>query len=300
MLGVITARSNASPILSILLPTYNYVHGLQRVLDRIKGLSGSNIEVIIGDNSDDRSIQEAVDPILCANQFHILYQWNNPSKSPIANWNWLINSAKGEYVMMIHHDEFPLCEETILDALRMVGDDPSIDAVLLNCHLVYKKKRFISRHFNATLRDFLIRKNPNYLYKRNLIGPTAVLIARKKLYPLFDENLIWLVDVDMYVRLFKQRIHWLTSTGIIFSEQERTNSLTKGLGESIPAIRNSELAYLRKRDNSNDLWLGAYSGEAIKEKIIRMLEWFLWNSYRCCTKGFAQLCSWVNTGRNKS
>lgn len=299
MWDVIGASSNTLPILSILLPSYNYAHGIWRILDRIKGLPGGNIEVLVGDNSSDQAIKEVAKSALFAQHSHLRYQWNLPSKSAVENWNSLINSAKGEYVMMIHHDEFPQSEQTILDALRMLENDPSIDAILLNCYLIHKKNQFISRHFNALLRDFLIRKNPNYLYKRNLIGPTAILIARRKFYPLFDENLIWLVDVDMYVRLFKQRIHWLSSAGIVFSEQGRANSLTKGLGDSIPAIRNSELAYLRERDNSNDLWLGVYSGKASKEKIILMLEWFLWNLYRCCTKGFAQLFSWINTDRNK-
>lgn len=286
-----------TPVLSILLPTYNYKDGVLRILNRIEALLCHEVEIIIGDNSSNQSIKEAVNPFLDAFSSQIFYQWNNPTKSPIENWNWLVNTAKGEYLMMIHHDEFPENEKTILEILNKLHDDPSIDAILLNCHLVYKKKRFTVKHFNTKLRDFLIRNNPNYLYRRNLIGPTAIVVARKSLYPLFDESLIWLVDVDIYARLFQKGIKWISCSGIIYSEQERSDSLTGGLGSSIAAKRTSELQYLRDRESTKDLWFGSYESEPIQNKCFRMLEALIWYSYRAFTRGLARVRFWSHRAK---
>ena len=287
MAGILSKDGVKPPILSILLPTFNYKEGVTRILSGLEGLLNLDVEVIIGDNSTNQLVKDGIAPFLNKYSSKVTYQWNNPTKSPIQNWNWLINAARGEYLMMIHHDEYFVGEKSLLDMVHMLKADSSIDVILLNCYLVYQKRRLTFNHFSSSLRSFLIRKNPAYLYRRNLIGPTATVVARKTCYPFFDENLIWLVDVDMYVRLFNQGVKWVASPGVIYSEQERSNSLTKGLGASIPSLRVSELSYLRSRDKAGGVWLGPYMGEPLSYKFWRILECSLWYPYRMVTKGAA-------------
>jgi len=290
MLPLKSPNLKSSPKLSVLLPSYNYRDGLLRILGRFEPFIGGDIEIIIGDNSTNDLIKKTVEPWVKKFPNRIKYFWNNPTKTPIQNWNFLIDEAIGEYVWIIHHDEFPETSQTIGDVLKRLSNSLLVDVFLLNCLLTFSGGRFIRPHFNIALRDWLIRLNPVYLLRRNVIGPTGILIIRRVLYPRFDLRLHWLVDVDVYVSLFLKNINWVSCPGVmIHSEQGRANSLTKGLGKSIQSIRKSELKYLQNRMHSRDIWLGSYPGEPIERKLLRFFEATIWMAYRVVTKSLAYI-----------
>lgn len=278
-----------SPIkLSILLPSYNYKDGLMRILRHLEPCIQDDIEILIGDNSTNTEISETIAPWLEKYPNKIRYSWNNPIKTPIENWNYLVDESTGEYVWMIHHDEYPESHHIVKELLKSLKVNPSVDIFLLHCHLTFAGGFFSRSHFNVKIRDWLIKRNPFYLLRRNVIGPTGILVARRSLYPRFDLKLIWLVDVDMYVRLFSKTSKWISCPHIaIYSEQERTTSLTRGLGGSIKNIRVEELGYLQKKMHSHDIWIGPYRGEGLTRKLLRSIETMIWYTYRFLTKTIA-------------
>ena len=273
--------------LSILLPSYNYKNGLFRILERLEPSIGSDVEIIIGDNSDNDEIRLAIADWVNKYPYSIKYFWNNPTKTPIQNWNFLLEEAAGKYIWMIHHDEYPESSQDVMRLLEVIRTNPLADIFLLSCKLTFSGGNFIRPHLNSNIRDWLLRNSPLYLYRRNIIGPTAMLIVRRSLYPRFDLRLIWLVDVDMYVRLFCSKARWMSCSNIlILSEQERTSSLTKGLGSLVGGINRAELKYLQERMKSHNIWTGPYQGESIVRKLMRCLEALIWYSYRVITKSF--------------
>ena len=188
---------------------------------------------------------------------------------------------------MIHHDEYPKSSHDVTRLIEAIDSNPTVDIFLLSCKLTFSGGNFIRPHLNSNIRDWLLRNSPLYLYRRNIIGPTAMLIVRRSLYPRFDLRLIWLVDVDMYVRLFCSKARWMSCSNIlILSEQERTSSLTKGLGSLVGGINRAELKYLQERMKSHNIWTGPYQGESIVRKLMRCLEALIWYSYRVITKSF--------------
>lgn len=286
MNSYLPAHSNLK--MSILLPSYNYTDGLIRILERLEPCIARDIEIIIGDNSDNDEIRTAISPWADKYPDCIKYFWNNPTKTPIQNWNFLLDKAYGEYVWMIHHDEYPESNISVGELLEAIRRNPLVDIFLLSCQLTFAGGDFIRPHFNVNIRDWLLRHAPIYLLRRNIIGPTGMLVVRRSLYPRFDLRLIWLVDVDLYVRLFCSKARWISCHNVFMrSEQERTSSLTKGLGSSIGGIYKAELEYLQNRMGSRDIWIGPYLGESMGRKLIRFLEALIWYSYRVITKSFA-------------
>lgn len=273
-----------------MLPSYNYKEGILRILAKLESSIRDDVEIIIGDNSTNEEIKEMVSPWVEKFPNSIKYYWNNPYKTPIENWNFLIDEALGEYIWMLHHDEYPENMQTVEKILEKLSAEPLIDVFILNCQLTFAGGNYIRSHFNAKLRNFLLRHNPLYLLHRNIIGPTGILIIRRNLCPRFDLKLIWLVDVDLYVTLFLKNIKWASSDDLlILSEQERTSSLTKGLGKSVRGIRAAELTYLQNRMHSRDIWLGPYPGESIARKLVRFFEVMIWLPYRLISKSSAYI-----------
>lgn len=276
--------------LSILLPSYNYKNGLFRILERLEPSIGSDVEIIIGDNSDNDEIRLAIADWVNKYPYSIKYFWNNPTKTPIQNWNFLLEEAAGKYIWMIHHDEYPESSQDVMRLLEVIRTNPLADIFLLSCHLVFAGGSYVRPHFNVNIRDWLLRVSPLYLLRRNIIGPTGILVVRRNIYPQFDLRLIWLVDVDVYVRLFFSKVKWVSCPSILMlSEQERASSLTKGLGSSIGGINKGELEYLQRRMGSYNIWNGSYPGESIGRKLLRCLEGIIWHSYRIFTKSFAYI-----------
>ena len=284
------SSTNSHLKLSILLPSYNYKNGLIRILERLEPSICNDIEIIIGDNSNNDEIKLVISDWVNKYPGCIKYFWNNPTKTPIQNWNFLLEESTGNYVWMIHHDEYPESSEDVMRLLDFIKINPSIDIFLLSCRLTFSGGNYVRPHFNVNIRDWLLRISPFYLLRRNIIGPTGLLVVRRTLYPSFDLKLIWLVDVDVYVRLFCGRGRWMSCPNIlIFSEQERTSSLTKGLGSSRGQINKVELEYLQQRMESHNIWLGSYLGESMSRKLLRCLESLIWYSYRIFTKSFVYI-----------
>lgn len=52
------------------------------------------------------------------------------------------------------------------------------------------------------IREYILKHVPSLLYFYNFIGPVSCLCFSKELITTFNEELVWLVDVDFYYRLF--------------------------------------------------------------------------------------------------
>lgn len=268
-------------ILSILLPAYNYPEGIFKILNEISETDEKFkdlFEVVIYDNS---TIENGV-----KNEFEfykdkikkITYKHYCPLFGAGDNWNQLIEKSKGKYFILIHHDEFPISKGFVAEILKQIERDPNIDLILLDCLLMHKSRKMLTRHIPSHIRLFLIRLYPIYLFRRNLIGPTASLVVRKKLGIDFDVNLKWLIDVDLYFRLLRKKPKIKFCNKIqICSYVDRDDSITNSLGKGIASIKRKELIYLSKKYKYNSIWF-------VRWHLIHALEFFCWSIMRFFTR----------------
>lgn len=274
-----------TPLVTILIPAFQYAEGIIRIIGNLNTTDAADYEVIIFDDSPDDTVKTAVIKLSKISCAKITYQHNQPTLGAIANWNALLDTARGQYCLLMHHDEFPIDSQGIRNLLDMLRQNPATDVVMLDCVLVSPQDGYNRRHLPTWLRKLVVSSFPQYLYRRNVVGPTASLVIRRTLYPRFDVRLKWLVDVDVYVELFKQAPKILVCPEIgIGSILHRSDSITARLGSSIPRILDEERTYLRTSRGTDGNWLGPHPEEPLLHKVWRGLETTAWCVLRVWTR----------------
>jgi glycosyltransferase involved in cell wall biosynthesis len=92
------------PFISICIPAYKNASYLDVLLRSIESQTFRNYEVIVSDDSQDDEVE-----ILCkhySTKFSLQYHKNSPAKGSPANWNMVISLAKGEWIKMMHDDDW--------------------------------------------------------------------------------------------------------------------------------------------------------------------------------------------------
>lgn len=280
-------------LLSVLVPAYQFPDGVARILNGFSECNEAECEIIIFDDSKNDSVKEAYLVIGCAHRRNVRYMHNQPSLGAVQNWNALLDAARGEYCLLLHHDEFPIGDHFVSDLTTTLREHPDTDVVVLDCVLVEPKTGRNRRHLPTWLRALVVNHFPQYLYRRNVIGPTAALVIRRSMYPRFDTRLRWLVDVDVYVRLLRVAKHLRLCPNIqIGSMLGRSDSITARLGSSIPKTRQDELAYLRDKSPTRSLWLGPYPNQPLFHGLLRALEAACW----WCMRGLTRIAAPFHPG----
>ncbi|MBU2366795.1 MAG: glycosyltransferase [Alphaproteobacteria bacterium] len=249
-----------APVLSVLIPAYNYAAGVDRILAR-RGESAGRVEYIVHDDSVDDAVATAVRG---RDEQDVLYRRNAGPGNAIANWNGLLDRAQGEFVVLVHHDEFPSRAGLFEDLAAHLADPHTQirDVYLLGLRRLRRRWPMTDKLVPDFMRFWLLRHFPAYLSKRNFVGPSATFVVRRALCPRFDESLRWLVDVDFYLRTLQRsgNIKGLGQFGIV-SETDRRQSITRGLGPEIADLRSRELAVITARQDATvttgGLWLPA-------------------------------------------
>lgn len=184
-------------LVSICIPTYRQTFLLKENLDSIVRQSYQHIEVLVSDDSPDDAVKDLVQsyqPLL-----PLVYSRNDPSLGSPANWNAVLRKARGEFVLLLHHDDQFASEKSLELFLKpfetapathfSFGRNESIDALA-------GARPLPSSYFNRYYSD------PSLLVTVNVLGaPSNVLLRREVVQP-YDERFKWIVDIEYYSRLF--------------------------------------------------------------------------------------------------
>ena len=189
------------PLISICIPAYKRVHYLQRLLDSINLQTFKDFEVVITDDSPDDSVEKLIAGY--QQKFPILYYHNAQAKGTPANWNEGIAKANGEWIKLIHDDDW--------------FTQPNSLAIFAE-HTKDGKKFIFSSYANradVNAPEELKRLKPAWeqriidepmtLLAYNVIGPPSVTMLHKSIKEKYDEQMKWRVDMDFYVRILLQQ-----------------------------------------------------------------------------------------------
>lgn len=185
---------------SICIPAYENAAGIERLLESIYRQTFRNYEIILTDDSATDDIAQLVDA-------RVQYYRNNPRKGAACNWNEAIAHASGEYVKIMHHDDWFSDERSLQRFVQLMDAHPDCDMVFCGTYQVSpdgsRKARHISREDAAR-----IRADYRNLYLGNTIGaPSAVMVRRAAMERggiAYDPALSWLVDEDYYLQILRQ------------------------------------------------------------------------------------------------
>jgi len=262
-------------MLSILIPAYNYAAGVRRIVAPLIAEGRSDIEIVIHDDSSNDGVEVAIRDLALSHSY-LRYIRNSPALGAVHNWNSLLQSAKGRYVILIHHDDFPLSETFATDLLGEIERKGWPDALILS-NLIYDSETSnVKPGICNSMRLIIGRYWPSYLFRRNIFGSPSVLVVRRNIFEGYDPALKWLVDVDAYFRFLTAETRRLSFSRLIMVT---TFGLPGGISTTIRGrereITHAERAYLRTKYEARNCW-SSFQNVSCKSGFLLALEWLLW------------------------
>ena len=184
---------------SVCIPAYKQVEYLQRLLDSLVIQTGADFEVVITDDSPDNSVEALVQQY--AMKLPVRYYRNVPARGMPGNWNTGLELARGEYIKIMHDDDWFARPDSLAQLCRALDENPAIDfaySAYYNYYISTKETKLMTSP--AWFRK-AFTKDPVNVLQDNLVGPPSVVIHRNKPAYRYDEKVRWTVDVDFYIRL---------------------------------------------------------------------------------------------------
>jgi len=186
------------PKVSVCIPAYNQIKYLKRTIDSVLSQNYSDYEIVITDDSSSDIVRDFVNSYNMP--VKIRYFKNAVPLGSPENWNEAIRKANGEYIKIIHHDDWLTESDSLNKYVNLLDDNPDVNFAFSGSHVVFEDG---SKWIHSISEDGVneLKNNPNLLLIKNLIGAPSAVIFKKDSNLIFDRNLRWLVDVEYYTRI---------------------------------------------------------------------------------------------------
>jgi len=201
--------------ISICIPAYKRISFLKRLLDSIELQTHRRFEVVVTDDSPDNEVSD-----LC--QSHALsaairYYKNEKKLGTPENWNESIRKAGGDWIKLMHDDDWFLDPEALHVFATAVVQNPAgyfffsgYTNVLLDKDKARGTKVLLTGNWQKR-----IGQDPKTLLSSNRIGPPSVVLHKNMPGIFYDSALKWLVDVDFYIRFLQHSKPHLIAENLI-------------------------------------------------------------------------------------
>ena len=187
-------------LISICIPAYKKPEYVIRAIQSILKQSYKKVEIIISDDSPNEDIKIAIQPYI--SDIDIKYYHNQPAlKSPM-NWNNALDKATGDYVMLLHQDDWLHNDHALEIYLHSFLSHPAVGFVFCKNTAIQPDGVELNLQAIKSLLGNMDQK-PHHILRANVIGPPSNVMLKRSIPIRYDENYIWLVDVDYYVQLLE-------------------------------------------------------------------------------------------------
>lgn len=199
------------PKVSICIPTYNNIEAFKRCLSSVLIQTYTDYEVVVTDDSSNEDIKNYLAEN--SNFNNIFYFKNQSALGSPENWNEAIRKSKGEYIKILHHDDWFTHENSLEIFVQLLDKNPtSVIAFVTSKNINLRNNAIINYNRPSKEKIEEIKNNPIGLLNGNSIGAPSATIFRKNNFSIFDVNTIWFVDIDFYIQILTQ------NNNLIFSE----------------------------------------------------------------------------------
>lgn len=184
---------------SVCIPAYKNPAFLRRALDSLVRQQMESWELVITDDSPDDSVRQVVDEY--GQRLPIRYFKNAPAHGMPANWNTAYDKCQGEYVKILHDDDWlegPLALQKMAAALDAHPDTDLVFSAYRNQYLATGRTEEV--HCSAFYQR-LLQEDPVSLFQTNFIGPPSVIMHRNKPAYRYDVQTRWVVDINFYMEV---------------------------------------------------------------------------------------------------
>ncbi len=187
--------------ISVCIPAYKNPEFLLRGLASLAKQQCSNWEVLVTDDSPDDSVYQVVQQF--TEQLPLQYFRNSPAKGMPANWNECYGKARGEYIKILHDDDWLAHPQALQKMAAALDAQPDCDLVFSAYSNHYLDSGKIEDVYCSPFYRNLLKQSPVNLFQRNFIGPPSVIMHRNKPAYRYDLKTRWVVDVDFYMQVLK-------------------------------------------------------------------------------------------------
>ena len=186
----------SNPFISICIPTYKNVEYLQRLLQSITIQTFKDFEVIITDDSPDDHAEQWLNK---SQNLLVTYYKNQPAHGLPGNWNAAIQKAKGEWIKIMHDDDW-FANESSLEQFANVAKNATCDFIFSACNNIHMPPGKEVHELLKGWRKEMLEEDILNLFYHNVIGHPSTVMHRKDETILYDEQFKWVVDIDFYIR----------------------------------------------------------------------------------------------------
>lgn len=191
---------SASPLISICIPAYKNVVYLERLFKSIQSQTFKDYEIIVTDDSPDEAVGNLVEQYKV--NLPVLYFKNkHPLGSP-ANWNAAIAQAKGQWIKIMHDDDW-FADEHCLGKFAEVATQNTASFIFSGFVNVELATGVEHPFVISQLEERMLQQNPLYLFRTNYIGHPSTTLIKNELTQWFDESIKWVVDFEFYIRVLR-------------------------------------------------------------------------------------------------
>jgi len=275
------------PKVSICIPAFEEPELLRKLLNSIVIQTFTDYEVIITDDSLSDSVKNIVKDFKNFNR--IKYYKNAERKGSPENWNEAIKNASGQYIKIMHHDDWFSSKSSIQEFVRMMEENPNVDFAFCSTRNVDGKGCIMSIHSLNRRELNKLAHNPNCLFNKVGIGAPSVTIYRSDLEIYFDRKLKWYVDVDFYIRILKHNKKFIFSSEPLVCVS--TGSSHKVTNECINnrEINLFEFFYVFQKIEMNNIFDYKY----LKPIILKLLRYNVKSEYELIKLGIKEPLSHI-------
>ena len=195
------------PKISVLIPTYNYARFLPEAIESVLEQDYRDFEVLISD--DDSTDGSAGILRNYANRdprIRVVVQPRNLGM--VANWNWCLTQARGEYVKFLFGDDRLACAHALRRLAQMLDDHPSAVLAASTRQLIDEHSRPLGRRDDIAHEGLVAGRDVArrcLLQFKNCIGEPSTVIFRRAAVAVrsFSTHYRQAVDLDMWLYLLR-------------------------------------------------------------------------------------------------
>jgi glycosyltransferase involved in cell wall biosynthesis len=194
------------PKVSVLIPTYEYARYLSQAIESVLDQSYTDFELII---SDDASSDGSADIIrrYAQQDRRIRFELQSSNLGMVANWNWCLREARGQYIKYLFGDDYLCNSNAIKRLVEMMEQKADVRLAASARRLVDMECAPVGlwNHIGAEGvydgADVIAQTLHRY---GNLIGePSAVMFRRADANRGFDASFRQIVDWEFWLHLLQ-------------------------------------------------------------------------------------------------
>ena len=196
----------SSPKISVLVPTYNYARFLPEAIGSVLAQDFADFELIISDDASTDGSAAIIRPY-AERDPRIRFHRQEPNLGMVANWNWCLRQARGEYVQFVFGDDLLVSPRALTTLATLLDAHPEA-AIASSARLVFDAESKVTDHWNDLPRGR--HDGPALIARclrtrRNQVGePSVVMFRRQAAGRGFDPSFRQLVDLEMWFHLLAQ------------------------------------------------------------------------------------------------